>query len=349
MSYQLAKDVDEYDTTEDIIDEVKAAISTGSEGPRLTVREFLNWFDAQRRGPNIVAWIDQLLAERRLVTVPSYKTTWIDNEITVEGQPELTPEDEDKGDLAVDVLAEVGDPVLRIGSLPSANMELISVSPDDPISRAVSLMMFHDFSQLPVLTSPREIKGVVSWRHVGERLSSGAAVQSVKDCMGAPVVVSEADSFFSTLRIIVENEYVFVRRHNREIGGIVTTTDLGLQFRQLTEPFLLINEIENQVRGFLFRWVNFDQKILNEMEIGRPAKSFHDLTFGEYIRIFQNKNTLPDPFPMNIDRAHFCNSLNDVREIRNDIMHFSPDPTPANAIHKLRRFSSYMQRLQAMV
>ncbi|MEF2549054.1 CBS domain-containing protein [Aurantimonas sp. E1-2-R+4] len=347
MSYQLKKDVDKYDTEEEILDEVKSGISGGSDGPRLTVREFLYWFDAQRRGPNIVAWIDELLADRRLTTVPSYKTTWIDNEISIKIQPEAPIQ---KGsDAENDVLVEVGDPVLRIGSLPSANMELISVSPDDPISRAVSLMMFHDFSQLPVLTSPREIKGVVSWRHVGERLSSGATVQSVQDCMGTPVVVSDADSFFSTLRIIVENEYVFVRRQDRTIGGIVTTTDLGLQFRQLTEPFLLINEIENQVRGILFRWVKFSKEILGEAQIARPAKSFHDLTFGEYIRIFENKKTLPDPFPMNIDRVHLCKVLNDVREIRNDIMHFSPDPTPADAILKLRRFSSYMQRLQAMI
>jgi len=42
----------------------------------------------------------------------------------------------------------------------------------------------------------------------------------------------------------VTHEYVLIRAADRRICGIVTTSDLGLQFLQLGEPFLLLGEIE---------------------------------------------------------------------------------------------------------
>jgi hypothetical protein len=49
----------------------------------------------------------------------------------------------------------------------------------------------------------------------------------------------------------VEQGYVLVRDETNKVVGIVTTSDLSLQFKQLTEPFLLLGEIENQVRRLM--------------------------------------------------------------------------------------------------
>src|SRR3546814_2085209 len=45
--------------------------------------------------------------------------------------------------------------------------------------------------------------------------------------------------------------FVLVRAHDKTISGIVTAADLSLQFRTLTEPFLLLSEIETHVRNIV--------------------------------------------------------------------------------------------------
>jgi len=50
----------------------------------------------------------------------------------------------------------------------------------------------------------------------------------------------------------VEFGYVLVRdQRDRRITGIVTASDLSLQFQALAEPFLLLREIELHVRQLL--------------------------------------------------------------------------------------------------
>jgi hypothetical protein len=50
---------------------------------------------------------------------------------------------------------------------------------------------------------------------------------------------------FEAIHSIVEHDCVLVRAVNKKICGIVTTTDLSMQFAQLGEPFLLLGQIEN--------------------------------------------------------------------------------------------------------
>jgi hypothetical protein len=48
--------------------------------------------------------------------------------------------------------------------------------------------------------------------------------------------------------MIAQHQYVLVQAPGRTITGIVTSTDLSLQFQQLTEPLLLLDEIEQHIR-----------------------------------------------------------------------------------------------------
>src|SRR3546814_5927109 len=69
------------------------------------------------------------------------------------------------------------------------------------------------------------------------------------------------------------------------ISGIVTAADLSLQFRTLTEPFLLLSEIETHVRNIVGK--KFTAKELGDVQdpnTPREINSVADLTFGEYVR-----------------------------------------------------------------
>ena len=53
---------------------------------------------------------------------------------------------------------------LTIGNLPAASKKVCSVAPDATFEEAITLMLIEDYSQLAVMTGPRQLKGAVSWK-----------------------------------------------------------------------------------------------------------------------------------------------------------------------------------------
>ena len=69
-----------------------------------------------------------------------------------------------------------------------------------------------------------------------------------------------------------------------------------------------------------------------------------DLTFGDYVRLFQH----PDIWPklgLRIDGVELTKLLTDVRTIRNDMMHFDPDPMTNEELGTLKRAVRLLQEL----
>ena len=51
---------------------------------------------------------------------------------------------------------------------------------------------------------------------------------------------------------------------------------------------------------------------------------------------------------MPIDRVTFIKELDQVRAIRNDVMHFDPDGILPDQLERLREFSSFLDRLHVV-
>lgn len=79
----------------------------------------------------------------------------------------------------------------------------------------------------------------------------------------------------------------------------------------------------------------------------RTIESVADLTFGEYLRLLQDPSCW-GKVGMAIDRVIFIKDLDAVRVIRNDVMHFDPDPLPEANLLTLRRFAKFLQSLQSL-
>ncbi|MEK6405343.1 MAG: CBS domain-containing protein [Acidobacteriota bacterium] len=234
----------------------------------------------------------------------------------------------------------IGDPTYRIGKLKSANEQPTSVNPNASIEEAVTLMLLHDFSQLPVMQGERSLKGAITWQSLGSSLWLGKCCRSVQDCMTEPAVISSEASLFAAIPTIVEKGYVLVRdQQTNIISGIVTTTDLSLQFRQLAEPFLRLGEIENHLRRLSDG--KFSQELLvsakDPADVDRPVTDPKDLSLGEHIRLLENPDRW-EALGLKIDRTTFVSHLNEVKKIRNAVMHFDPDPTPLKELEELRQF-----------
>ena len=338
---------------------ISEQLKDGKSPSQETVRTFIGWFGAQRRGYWIVRDIRTTLKSLNIRTTPDFESAYIDSRISfvrydTKEDPDPAATDSISGtdsdrdlDTNIPISGDVNDPTYRIGKLESANRKPLSVVPDFPLSKAITLMLAHDYSQLPVMTNDRDVKGMISWKTIGSRLALGKSVNLVSECVDVPHVVSASSSLFSVISQIVKFEYVLVRASDRKITGIVTTSDLSIQFRQLTEPFLLLAEIENHIRSLIDGCFDADELsgARDNSDTARRIDSVADLTFGEYIRLLENPVNWKK-INLNVDRVIFTKELDKIRKIRNDVVHFDPDGISEDAQETLRRFVNFLQQLQ---
>ena len=330
---------------------------------RITVRDLLSWFDAARRRHRVVAKIRDALDSVGLETFPDFEGEYIDNEIflvkkgeapgarrTPEANTTPTPAQAPEIDaLAVSpqpTPAAPADPMRRLGRLKAANTSPISVKPDDRMDRATTLMLSHDFSQLPVMTTDRDVKGVVSWKTIGSRLVLGRPCEFVRDCMEPHQELPVDASIFEAIVIIADHDFVLVRKRDRTITGIVTATDINVQFHQLAEPFLLLADVENQMRNLIGRRFTKEdfQQAKDPADESRQIESVSDLTFGEYVHLLENEENW-GKLQLQLDRRTFVGDLEEIRQIRNDVMHFDPDGISDEQLRALRSFARFLTRL----
>jgi CBS domain-containing protein len=343
---------------------IHEALAAAQPVESLTVREFISWFNAERRGYKVTYRIRRYLKDHGIRTVPDFDGVHIDARIAfAQAEPEVEAQPEQQAvevppaatevshmlnvvpsEPAALVAGAAAEPAFRVSRLLAASTKPLSVPPDCTLCEAVTLMLRHDYSQLPVMTNERDVKGVVSWESIAPRLALAAdKSEFVRDYIKGHHEVNSTDSLFRVIGRIVEHSYVLVRAQDRTISGIVTTTDLSLQFQQLSEPFLLLAEIENHVRKLIDGRFTVDElsSVKDQADPERVIETVADLTFGEYIRLLEN----PDHWAktgLRVDRKVFVKELDKVRLIRNDVMHFDPDGITNEDHSLLRHFVQFL-------
>lgn len=346
-------------------------IREGKSPHKLTVRELLTQFGAKRRGAWVVEWVRAGLQQMGLRTEPDFNSVWIDAEVSLvsfeatptatqaetDGAPPQSPEPQNLTELTGPTAADsssstaikgiIDDPTYRVGRLEAASKGVISVAPNDSLEKAFALMLFHSYSQLPVMQGDRDVKGAVTWESIGSKLAFGGKCKEVRECMVAAQIMPSDRSLFDAMALISKHQYVLIQSLDKRITGIVTPYDLSLQFQQLTEPFLLIGEIEQHIRRLIGRKFASSelQAFRDPADETRKIESVADLTFGEYVRILENPDCW-DRLALGIDRTFFVEKLRQINEIRNDVMHFDPDPFGADDLALLRQFVVLLQSLR---
>jgi CBS domain-containing protein len=214
-------------------------LKQGKTATPVSIRDFLSWFGAQRRTSANVGYIDKQLKNVGIRTVPNYLNIWVDTPITFElvaahpGEDNKGEDAQADGDQRAPSEAEdgsSGDPSYRIGRISSANNPPTSVKPNASLLEAITLMHFKNYSQLPVMTTDRDVKGVISWESIGARSATNVKGSDVQSYMDDHHEVPVTASLFVAIRTIVEHNYVLIREADRKISGIVTATDIALQF-----------------------------------------------------------------------------------------------------------------------
>lgn len=322
-----------------------------------TIRDFLSWFGVQRRTRLNVLYIDAELAKAGLKTVPGYLNRWVDSPVTFElasktadasgaqtkaggkGKENLTEPTEEE--------AVADDPSFRIGNVKSATAGLTSVAPNASLQEAVTLMMTRNYSQLPVMNGSRDVRGVISWKSIGARLAANISSGEVRAFMDAARELSIDSSLFAAIPIIADHGYVLIRAENKEFTGIVTASDIAYQFEDISKPFLLLAEIENQLRALIGRKLNkTDIKKANADEFLAPDfGGVHALTFANCVAALSHPENW-EKLNFGMDRKLFCAELAEVNKVRNAVMHFNPDPPNEDAMQRLHDVSNLLGTLR---
>lgn len=313
---------------------------------QISVRELLALWGATDRGDQ-VSQIEADLANHGLVTSPSFRAVTLDTIVSLTTPPDEAEEAmpgriSEMNDLPVVDDEEGGgdlDVRLTVGNLsPLRGVE--SVEANSTFEEAITKMVLNDFSQLAVLNGPRNLRGAVTWRSIAQAMHQ-KSVASFVDAIDRHVEVVPYDRDLSeVLPILQQRQFLFVWDESKAIKGIVTTADVSQRYGEMATPFFQLGELDQTLRWVLSHALDIStvQRLCN-----RRITSFNDLSIGECKRVLENKEVWED-LGWPLDRPTFIARLEEIRVIRNKVMHFHPDPVPEDAVEKLRRFNDLLHR-----
>lgn len=305
----------------------------GDDPLTLTTRELLFLWNAQARGAQVVQSIRRGLEQVGLVTDPDFASGYIDNHVRLVRAP----------------AGPSGEPVtvqevsLKVGHLRAAAQEVVSVRPDQPLAVAQTLMMLHDYSQLAVASTNRSIHGAITWESIG-RKSIAKELLCVRDALVPAEEVDFDDDLLPLLPRIASAGYVLVRARDNTLSGIITAADVTVEFDSLASPFFLLGEIERRLRVVIDEHFEGSElsKFRDPDDDARDVASAEDLSLGEMARLLDR----PDVWTRlnwRADRVTFKHFLDDVKSVRNRLMHFSPDLPSEDEVGQMRNMLGFLK------
>ncbi|MCP1997391.1 HPP family protein [Flavobacterium sp. HSC-61S13] len=319
-------------------------IKKSKKPSKLSTRQVINEYGVSRRGWRVINNVNAWLEKHELIMEPSFEAANFYGFVEISPIPTLQVNGELKKPKYTDAIPRLS--IIKSSDLNNSeekNVSLISIKKETSLVEAVTLMIKHNFSQLPILTSKNEVYGLVSWKSIGKALSLGKTCKQVKDCFEPVEVLNYDEPLFKAVKIILEKEVVMIKDYKREISGIITATDIGEQFLILSEPFFLIEQIENLIRRILDDILTFDDinSVLDVNKYDKEIKHLSDLSFGHYVRIIENES-LFKKLNINIDRVILQKMLSEVNIIRNEVMHFNPEEMGTADLEKLRETRDFL-------
>jgi restriction system protein len=313
-----------------------AALRASTDPVQLPIRELIGYWNAYGRGHRVRTRIREDLRHGGLQTDPDFGVGHIDNivrlvpfDVGVEVEPAEALEREES---------------LRVGALKAATQTVLTVNPQASIPEAMTLMALHDYSQLGVAASSRSFMGAITWESIGFARMTGEPTE-VRQATVPAERVKLTDDLLPLLPMIAQAGFVFVLKRDETLSGIVTAADLTLEFGDLARPFFLLGEIERRLRGVM------DKRFTAEELAGaqlpgddREITEAENLTLGEIIRLLEAPANW-GRLEWTIDRSVFVSRLDEIRELRNGVMHFSSDLPSAQDVEKMAHFLNLLRAI----
>ncbi|WP_217505307.1 CBS domain-containing protein [Streptomyces lunaelactis] len=331
---------------------LEAAVDAPADAPlTITVRNLLNAWGATRRSSTVVGQIEADLGEKGLTAAPPITALGFDSQVALlrvgaepgPDQPLLTA-----GDVP-DEAAEQAPLTYRIAHVASADCQVVSVRPEDTLRHAITKMVFHDFSQLPVLDGDARLRGAITWESIGKARMSGNSL-SLSDVVVQPLDIHSQAELLGWIPQIHKHGYAFIRDDRHKITGIVTTADLTDQFGARVEPFVLLEELEQRLRRLLNQALERGTLTLDAIRSRllphrqKKVQAADDLTLGEYSHVLEPEEHW-GALKWDADQGLVLAALRTCTKFRNKLMHFSPDPIPDEELSPVRGLLAVLRSL----
>jgi restriction system protein len=326
-------------------DDFIARAADTEDGLEVTIRELLREWGAGRRTSSAVAVIQRDLAENGLTTVPPFTEGWIGRSIRVvktgaeadDSTDETVTEKliEEQEDQAVALADDQSDDelvhekpfTLRFGTLLQSETVVGSVRHTDSIVLARTLMLRHNYSQLAVTDDDGVFHGAISWESVAQAQMAHQSVSTVAQAKYAAPAAAYDDLVLPRIDEISSRGFIFVRsKDGKTIAGIITSADLTNRFGEIAKPFTMIEECERRLHRRVKAKISPD--IIGAATNNRH-KNADTLTFGAYAHVLKEETNF-GLLDWPLDHLEFVRQIQEVADIRNKIMHFSPDPIPTD-------------------
>ncbi|MEU5896343.1 CBS domain-containing protein [Streptomyces venezuelae] len=230
------------------------------------------------------------------------------------GAPKSADSDEEEGD----------EPIQgqTVGNLPSALRGVESVTSSAKFEEAFTKMRLNGYSQLPVLNGPRNLQGAVTWESIALARHSDSEAPFSRAIVQAHAV-SYSDHLIDVLPYLEQFGFLLVKDQTNKIAGIITVADVAAEYGATARPFLLIGDLDRQLRRLISQGLDLQDVIaLCDPDGLRNLSSFDQLSYGDYQQVLGNEqqwNKLGWP----LDRKSFIKRLDELREVRNELMHFN--------------------------
>jgi predicted transcriptional regulator len=324
------------------------AKAAAGEPISVTVRELITLWDLTDRDRAASAQVEADLANHNLTTAPDFRAVGLDSTVRLMQMPERSSAkaaaapDETETKVAGGVDEESVDIGLTLGNLLSDDSRLAWVPPTASFEEVITMLQINDYSQVAVLANKYTLHGAISWKSIAEakHLNTDAIVS---DAVHSAQVFDYDRRLLDVLSTLQEDEFIFVRNFDGEISGIITAADVVRKYDDTATPFFLIGEVDQELRQLIVN--TFDEDTVRNAckSAGTAFKSFETMTVGQYQAVLGN----PDCWRQlgwPLDRTQFVKRLDEIRRVRNNVMHFNPDPPKPADVAKLRIFLRLVRR-----
>lgn len=232
----------------------------------------------------------------------------------------------------------------RVGSLIPPGQELATIAKDTTVAQALRIMEERHFSQLPV-TAGRALLGVFSYRSFSQEAArrqrkernTVLADLPVEEFMEDFPYAAPGDDWTKIHRHLDEKDGLFVG-HSDDFEGLITTMDVYHYFRDIADPFILIAEIEETLRGLIVRCIPdkerrevLERNLAGAYSNGVPRRLV-DLTLNDFVLVVtaqENWKYFGEVLGKGErDRNYAVAKLKDVPDLRNDAFHFKRKLSP---------------------
>ncbi len=238
---------------------------------------------------------------------------------------------------------------MHVSQLVPLDQKVISIPHDGRVREALNLMRSHCFDQLPVQADDGSVVGLFSYRsfaiHLEKfRASDDALSKLVGDLADEPFFVRPTENLSNVIEKIKTEGAVLIGSE-QDLYAVATTGDLSDFIWKVSQPFILIGDIEMTLRRIMnASCPAAELPLAISRALQKSVASLEELTMGELLYVLKNGPNFGQYFKARFHDMNFMSqTLDPVLAIRNRVFHFLGEPSDDD-LEKLRAARGWLDR-----